>query len=143
MVSLHNCWSCGATLLTGEPRPDTCFFWCSNEHRDEYEAKELARQAAAAAAAIKADKAEERALKTAEVVKRVKPEQKPKKRGRPKGSKKRRRKNSGQPKQTANRRIRQISDAANIPGLKPGKRGSYTCGICGEKGHNARRCKKD
>lgn len=37
-------------------------------------------------------------------------------------------------------RLRRLNDAARVAPIK--KQRMYTCGVCGEKGHNARSCKQ-
>lgn len=131
-VSIYNCWTCGTSLL-GLDRPEKCFFWCTEEHQKEYEAKFQASLGATD------EEPDEEPVQPA-------PPNLDAKKGKASAKKKSRQKRSqGLDKKKAARavkRVRRLSDASKVSPLEKSGKRVYTCGVCGKKGHNARSCKK-
>lgn len=133
MASIKNCWVCNKSLL-GLNRPLDSFFWCTKEHQKEYEE----RIAKSLKSIAKDEEEEEGCVATPSFgLSKVKQG--------PVGSTARTQSfgGTGDPAgmRRAAARVRRLGDSAKAPGGGPKKR-LYTCGKCGEKGHNARSCNK-
>lgn len=168
-ISLHNCWTCGASLLDLD-RPTDSFFWCSSACESTYEDKIRADMAASEARAAEAEHEAPSAEATAKLgptgantsrASKVAFATHPGRKGTKKtcgrcGDKGHNARTcKGRAKASAAKSL--TEKAPKVVSTKPGTtsvKGSIkvsgrggpgkqkTCGKCGGKGHNARTCGK-
>lgn len=128
-ISIFHCWACEKHLDAGR-KPEDYFFWCDKTCHDTYE-KNVKKSGQKPRQWSNYMCGEGPCPEDMEPVSQDL-------HSLPKATNKKRGPSASGKKKAARavKRIRQLSDASND------KKRTYTCGICGEKGHNARRCEK-
>lgn len=154
-ISIFHCWACGEKL-THDRGTEDYFFWCDKACHDKYEkdVKKSGRKLQQWSDYMCGEgpcpkgmeplpEAPHSFIKAPSKKKGAKPQKakkSPQKRSR---TPKKASKSSGKRKAARTvKRIRQLSDASTVSDRSDNKKRTYKCGICGKKGHNARRCEK-